>query len=131
MVKRLRYQPIIKIKGRIEVVSFGPFFNLIDLLYSSQHWKNATMVCATRISCIKLNVNEKFCLVFLATWTLILWYYLCLIHAFEKDVIFFSYRNHLVFPEIYSYTKCFFVVMFVLFFGPVVKTYKILRRLRN
>ena len=63
--------------------------HLIDLLYSSQHWKNATMVCATRISCIKLDVNEKFCLVFLATWTLILWYYLCLIHAFEKDVIFF------------------------------------------
>lgn len=30
-----------------------------------------------------------------------------------------------------SYTKRFFVVMFVLFFGPVVKTYKILRRLRN
>ena len=26
MVKRLRYQPIIKIKGRIEVVSSGPFF---------------------------------------------------------------------------------------------------------
>ena len=31
----------------------------------------------------------------------------------------------------YLYTKRFFVVMFVLFFGPVVKTYKILRRLRN
>lgn len=31
----------------------------------------------------------------------------------------------------YLLHKTFFVVMFVLFFGPVVKTYKILRRLRN